>query len=148
MMLFSLRNEQANQFIRRIFDTFPRREQRQVESVISGVVDAELTTAIRPFGYGGKVIHEAYFDLAKLRFFLKQEKIGAIISAFIIPLLVKQSQLDADFPAISLSNQLLVTNPDLITQYAKNLNYHKEVFSFLTRCNDLENQWRRHEVDG
>jgi hypothetical protein len=109
------------------------------------VTDADLTTAVRPFSFGGKVVHELYFDITKLRFFLKEEKIGAIVSAFIIALLAQYSRSRGDSSPFPLSDQSLVTNQNLITRYAKHLKYRREVSSFLTRCNDLENQWRRHE---
>jgi hypothetical protein len=139
-MIFSICGE-TNQFVKRIFMSLPREEQRRVSAAISAVTDDCLTTAIRPFSFGGRVVHEIYFDLDKLRFFLNEEKVGAVLSAFIIAILVYDSG-SRSFP---FSDESLITYAGRVIQYAKHLKRRKEVSSFLYRSMDLENQWRKDE---
>jgi hypothetical protein len=146
-MIFSIYGEQTNQFVKRIFMSLPQKERRRVSVVISAVTDAELNTGVRPFSFGGNVVHEIYFDTAKLRFFLNEEKVGAILSAFIIAMLAEESASRIhslnNFP---LSDQALMTYAGHIIEYAKHLKCSKEVSSFLARCSNLENQWRKDEL--
>jgi hypothetical protein len=142
-MIFSIYNEQTNRLVKGIFMDLPQRERRRVSAVISAVTDARLTTAVRPFSFGGKVVHEIYFDTDKLRFFLHEEKVGAILSAFIIAMLVN----DSGPHNLPLSDQSLITYAGRVIQCARHLKRRKEVSSFLQRCINLENQWREDEVD-
>ena len=55
-MIFSIYNEQTNRLVKGIFMGLPQKERRRVSAVISAVTDANLTTAVRPFSFGGKVV--------------------------------------------------------------------------------------------
>jgi hypothetical protein len=81
--------------------------------------------------FAGRVVHELYFDLSKLLFFTREEKIGALVSAFIIASLAHE----ADVP---LSDQTTRTHAELIIRYAKRLKYGAEVSAFLRRFMALE----------
>jgi hypothetical protein len=68
--------------------------------------------------------------------YTRQEKIGAVASAFIIASLVQ----NGDVP---LSDQSLRTHTKQIIQYGKRLKYGSEISAFLRRFMTLENEWRR-----
>ena len=99
------------------------------------VTDADLTTAVRPFMFGGKIVHELYFDPTKLLFFTREEKVGAVVSAFAISYLAEHGD-------VPLSDQSLRTHAEQIIQYGKRLNYEGEVSRFLRRFKTLEDEWR------
>jgi hypothetical protein len=135
-MQIAIDHHPTNSLVADIFRKLPHKERRRVETEIAAVTDTDLPTAIRPFMFGGKVVHELYFDPAKLVFFIGGEKSGAVVSAFIISILAH----DAGAP---LSDQSLRTHPRLIIRYAKRLKYGPEVSTFLRRFEACESEWRR-----
>jgi hypothetical protein len=137
-VLFSIRNQETNQLVKRVFDTLPTDERKQVDTIISAVTDADLTTAIRPFGFGGKVIHELYFDPNKLHLFDRNQKVGTIVAAFIIASLSLETK--GKFP---LDNQTLRTRSGEIMDRARRWKHGRAVSSFLKALNLQEDQWNR-----
>ena len=123
-------HRQTSYLVDEVFRKLPAKERKRVQTRIAAVIDSDLVTAVRPFMFGGKVVHELYFDPAKLLFFTRQEKIGAIVSALIISLLAKNAP----------SDQMVRTHRKETIQYAKRLKYGTEVSAFLRRINTLENE--------
>lgn len=132
-MQFAVSHVQTNYLINDIFRKLPADERKHVEAKIAAVTDSDLTTAVRPFMFGGKVVHELYFDPSKLLFFTRQEKIGAIVSALIISSLAQKGD-------IPLSDQTARTHTRLIIRYAGSLKYGAEVSAFLRRFIALEDE--------
>lgn len=91
-ILFAINHEPTKCLIKDVFRTLPVQERSGMESSIAAVTDDDLPTAVRPFMFGGKVIHELYFDPAKLLFFVRREKVGAVVSAFTISSLANESE--------------------------------------------------------
>jgi hypothetical protein len=137
-MFFSIRNEETNHYVKQVFNTLPIKERKQVNSIIAAVTDADLTTAIRPFGFGGKVVHELYFDPNKLRRFDKNQKVGAVVAAFIIASLSLETK--GRFP---LDNRTLRTRSGEIMNRARRWRYAGAVSSFLKALNFQEDEWNR-----
>jgi len=134
-ILFAVDDESTRSLLAVTFHKLPVQERTHIKSIIAAVTDADLTTAIRPFSFGGKVVHELYFDPAKMLFFDRQEKIGAVVSAFIISCLAQNGH-------VPLSDQTLRTHTKMIMRYAKRLKYGAEVSAFLRRYTALEDEWR------
>ena len=139
-VLLEICNRPANTFVKHIFDGLPALEQNKVKSVVAAVTDSNLTTAVRPFSFNGKIVHELYFDTDKLLFFLKDEKVGAVVSAMIIASLASEKRMP-------LSSQALMTHAKLILRAANRLKYGRQVSAFLRRLKSLEDQWRN-ETNG
>ena len=135
-MQFAVGHQQTSHLVSGIFRKLPAGERKLIEDEIAAVTDTDLTTAVRPFMFGGKIVHELYFDPAKLLFFTREEKVGAIVSAFAISYLAKSG----DAP---LSDQSLRTHAEQIIQYGKRLKCGGEVARFLRRLRSLEDEWRR-----
>jgi hypothetical protein len=133
--------EATNSLVREVFKRLPVQERRRIEPVIAAVTDDDLPTAVRPFMFGGKVVHELYFDPPKLRFFVKSEKIGAIVSPFITAPLAKESEARIK-RAIALSDQALSDHANLIIRRAKRWKYGRQVSAFLRRLKTLEDEWK------
>jgi hypothetical protein len=114
-------------------------ERRILETEVVAIADRELVTAVRPFMFGGMVVHELYLDSAKLLFYTTREKIGAIVSAFIIVLLSRKGN-------VPFSDQSLRTHAKQINRYGKRLKYGDEVTAFLRRVTNLEDEWRKHSL--
>jgi hypothetical protein len=134
-MRFSVHNDSLDSLATATFRKLPAHDRKNVESMIEAVTDADLTTAIRPFSYGGKIVHELYFDPAKLLFFTRQEKRGAFVSAFIVASLAR----DGHMP---LSSESLRTHARYILRCAQRLNCKQEARAFLRRFTTLEDEWR------
>lgn len=135
-MQFAISDNAVSELVNYVFRTLPAKEREHVENKIAAVTDADLTTAVRPFMFGGRVVHELYFDPSKLLFFTREEKIGAVVSAFVISSLAQ----NGDVP---LSDQTLRTHDELIMRSANRLKYGTEVSLFLRRFMTLENEWRQ-----
>ena len=135
-MQIAVDHRQTSYLVDEVFRKLPAKQRKCVQTGIAAVTDTELVTAVRPFMFGGRVVHELYFDPAKLLFFTRQEKIGAVVSAFIIASLAQNNQ-------VPLSDQALRTHARLITRCAQRLNYGYEVSAFLGRFRCLEDRWRR-----
>ena len=129
-------HNQTGWLVDEVFRSLPAKERKLVESRITAITDSDLVTAVRPFMFGGKVVHELYFDPSKLLFFTSLEKIGAIVSAFAISCLAQNDD-------VPLSDQTVRTHAKQIIQYGRRLKYDSEVSAFLRRLNTLENEWRR-----
>jgi len=110
--------------------------------MIGAITEDDLPTAVSPFMFGGKVVHELYFDHSKLVFFTKPERIGVIASALIIASLAAKSEGNVN-GKLPLSDQLIAEHPELIVRRARNWKYGREVSTFLTRLNELEDEWRQ-----
>lgn len=134
-MRFQICDDRTSTLVVNVFRELPKKEQKTIESVIGAVTDHKLITVIRPFMLSGKVIHELYFDPAKLVFFIEQERIGAVLSAFIISSLAQRG-------ALALSDQELMTHPELIIRDARRLKHATEVSAFLRRFTALEDEWQ------
>jgi len=130
-----VKNAQTCFLIEQVLRKLSVEERELVEHRIKAITDCDLVTAVRPFMFGGKVIHELYFDPSKLAFFADQEKIGAVLSAFIIASLAERGLL-------KLSDQELRTHPDLIAREARSLKHANEVSAFLSKFAHLEDEWR------
>ncbi len=133
---FAVGHPQTGHLVGEVFRHLPTKERKLVETKVAAVTDTELVTAVRPFMFGGKLVHELCFDPSKLLFFTKQEKVGAIVSAFLISCLAENG-------AVPLSDQTLRTHAGLIIRYAKRMKYGREVSLFLRRFTILEDEWRR-----
>lgn len=140
-LLFAVTTEATNSLVERIFRGLPVQERERIQSSIAAVTDDYLPTAVRPFMFGGKVVHELYLDPEKLRFFVKHERIGAIVSAFIIASLAQESKQRIEEEA-SLFDQVLWLHRQLVLQHAKRWRYAREVSAFLNRLKILEDEWR------
>lgn len=70
-----------------MFRKLSPKERKLVEVGIVAITNNDLVTAVRPFMFGGKVVHELYLDPSKLLFYTRKEKIGAVVSALIIAIL-------------------------------------------------------------
>jgi len=141
-IVFALTHESANALLRRIFGGIPIQERRRITSVLGAVTEKALPTAVRPFMFGGKIVHELYFDPEKMRFFVRREKIGAIVSAFIIASLTRESEPRTE-TGIALSDQTLMDHTSLIVRHAKLWKFGDEVSAFLRRLKVLEDEWRQ-----
>jgi hypothetical protein len=141
-ILFAVAPEKLNCMAKSIFKRLPAEARRRIESSIAAVTDGDHPTAVRPFMFGGKITHELYFDLVKLRFLAKHEKIGAIISAFIIASLAGGSGKGAG-ERVPLSDQALFDYADLIVRGAREWKSGSEVSAFLRRLKTMEDEWRR-----
>ena len=135
-MQFALGHRQTSSLVNEVFRKLPAKERKSIETGIAAVTDTDLVTAVRPFMFGGRVIHELYFDPSKLLFYTRQEKIGAVVSAFIISSHAHNSN-------VPLSDQSLRTHAKQIIEYGKRWKYGCEVSAFLGRCMTLEDEWRR-----
>jgi hypothetical protein len=135
-------DESTNSMAERIFARLPSGERSRIGATIAVVTDKSLPTAVRPFMFGAKVVHELCFDTEKLWFFVKDEKIGAIVSAFVIASLSEKSKQQArrDF---LFSDQSLIERRDLIIERAKRWNYGRQVSAFLERLVRIEKEWRQ-----
>jgi hypothetical protein len=134
-LLTQLADTQTGCLVSDVFRKLPATERKRVENEIAAITGGELVTAVRPFMFGGKVIHELYFDPSKLLFFTRQEKIGAVLSAFVIASLAHD--------AVPLSDQSLITHASQIRRYGKRLKYGSEISAFLRRLRILEYDWRK-----
>jgi hypothetical protein len=121
-------DRQTHDLIRDILRNFAARERNQVENVIAAVTDADLVTAVRPFMFGGRIVHELYFDRSKLLFFTMEEKIGGAVSALIIAYLAHKK-------VVPLSDQALMNHSKLVFREAKRLHYASQVSAFLQSQN-------------
>jgi hypothetical protein len=126
----------TSDLVNHVFRNLPAKERKRVENKIAAVTDTNLTTAVRPFMFGGKVVHELYFDTSKLLFFIREEKIGAIVSAFAISSFPQNAE-------VPLSDQSLITHAEQIIRYGKRLKYENEISAFLGRLRTLEDEWSR-----
>jgi hypothetical protein len=133
-MQFEVGNHSTRVLVSDVFRELPLKVRRGVEAKLAAVTDTELVTAVRPFMFGGRVVRELYFDPSKLLFFNKREKIGAVMSAFIISYLAQRYD-------VPLSDQTLRTHHSLILRYAKRLRCRVEVSAFLRRTFELEDEW-------
>ena len=140
-ILFEVSDEPVNTLMKAIFRKLPIVDRRHIESVIAAVTNGKLTTAVRPFAFGGKIVHELYLDTEKLALFTKREKTGAIVSALIISVLADESK-KGNHKKVDLSNQALMTHGKYIANYAKRWKYREEVTAFLRRLKALEDEWR------
>lgn len=89
-MQFAVSHSQIIELIKDILGKLPARERNNVENTIAAVTEANLVTAVRPFMFGGRIVHELYFDPSKLLFFTMQERNGAVVSALIIAYLAHE----------------------------------------------------------
>jgi hypothetical protein len=137
---FAVCDRSTNSLVRNTFEMLPRRERERISSVITAVTDKSLPTAVRPFMFQGKTVHELYFDSEKMLFFTKMEKIGCTLSAMIIACLASEKKLP-------LSDQALMEHSGLITKYAKRLNHSHEVSAFIARLKMLEDGWKKEQDD-
>jgi len=135
-MQFVIADTQTGCLVSDVFRKLPARERKRVESKIAAITNSDLVTAVRPFMFGGRVVHELYFDPCKLVFFSRQEKLGAVISAFAIASLARDG-------AVPLSDQALRTHTSQIIQYGRSLKYGSEISAFLRRVRILEDDWRK-----
>lgn len=135
-MQFAIGHHQTSSLVEEVYRKLPAKERKLVERRIVAITDSDLVTTVRPFMFGGKVVRELYFDPAKLLFFTVIEKIGAIISAFIIASLAQNA-------GVPLSDQSLRTHAKQIVQFGNRLKYGSEVSAFLRRVGTLEDEWRR-----
>jgi hypothetical protein len=133
-MQFSITDSQTGWLVGEVFRKLPAKERKQVESRIAAVTDCDIVTVVRPLMFGGKVVHELYFDPCKLTFFTRREKLGAIASAFVISCLAQNE--------VPLSDQTLRTHAKQIYEYGKRLKFGNEVSAFLRRFRTLEDEWR------
>jgi hypothetical protein len=135
-MQFLIADTQTSCLVSDLFRRLPARERKHVESKIAAITNSDLVTAVRPFMFGGRVVHELYFDPFKLMFFTRQEKIGAVISAFAIASLAHDG-------AVPLSDQALRTHTSQIIRYGRSLKHGTEISAFLRRLRILEDDWRK-----
>lgn len=133
-MQFAVSHHATSQLVKGVFQSLPVKLRNGVENEIGAVTDTKLVTAVRPFMFGGRVIHELYFDPDKLLFFTMREKIGAVLSALIIAEL-------ADKQSVALSDNV-EDRSNLILREAKRLKYGRQVSAFLRRIKTLEAEWR------
>jgi len=120
-ILFEVSDEPLNTLIRGIFRKLPLTDRKHIESTIAAVTEMDLTTAVRPFAFGGKIVHELYFDTEKLVLFTKREKMGAIVSALIISMLADRYKggKGGKEGRLPLSNQAVLTHGRLIVSSTK-----------------------------
>jgi len=135
---FVIANERISSLVREIFSKLPVEERERIGSIISAVTDADLVTAVRPFAFAGRVVHELYFDPRKLSLFGKRERVGAIVAAFIMASLATDTE--RRFP---LDNRALKSRGRQIIVQARRWKYADEVSSFLNEMNFQEDQWKR-----
>ena len=135
---FVIANERISSLIQEIFSKLPAEERGRIGSIISAVTDADLVTAVRPFTFAGKVVHELYFDPRKLSLFGKQERVGAIVAAFTIASLTTETK--RRFP---LDSRTLKSRGRQVIDQARRWKYSGEVSSFLDEMNFQEDQWKR-----
>jgi hypothetical protein len=134
-MRFEIHDYRTNALVNKIFRTLTKAQRVSIESMIGAVTDDKLVTAIRPFMFSGKILHELYFDPDKLVFFNNQEKIGAVLSALIISCLAKKGSL-------TMSDQELLAHPELIAREGRRWKHGEEVSAFVERLRGLEDEWR------
>jgi hypothetical protein len=127
---------QTDRLVSEVFRKLPPRQRKLVETEIAAIANRTLVTAVRPFMFSGRIVHELYFDVSKLLLLTEMEKIGAIASAFIISFIAQEGK-------VPLSDQTLRTHTGLIVRYAKRMKYGTEVLLFLRRFMILEDEWRR-----
>jgi len=135
---FVIANETISSLVQETFSKLPAEERGRIGSKISAVTDADIVTAVRPFTFAGKVVHELYFDPSKLRLFNKEQRVGAVMAAFIIASLAQETK--GEFP---LDNQNLKTRSSQIIKRARHWGYADEVSSFLKEMNFQEGEWSR-----
>ena len=135
---FVIAIQRINSLVQEIFSTLPVEDRLRIGSIISAVTDADLVTAVRPFMFRGKVVHELCFDTNKLRLFDKNQKVGAVVAAFIIASLSLETK--GRFP---LDSQTLRTRSGEIMARARRWKYANAVSGFLKALNSQEDQWNR-----
>jgi len=135
-MELAIADGQTNSLVADLFQTLPDEDCRRVISSIVAVTDAELTTAVRPFGFGGKVVHELHFNPSKLKLFSTKQRTGAVLTAFAVCCLTEETS--GKFP---LSNQILAARRRrTIAKRAIRWNRVREVSSFLNEVMSQERE--------
>jgi hypothetical protein len=136
-MIFAVTNTTTKMLTKDVFSGLPDEVRKQIGLTVAAVVDADLTTVVRPFMFGGKVVHELYFDPAKLGLYNENERAGAALTAFIICWLAHRT---AKFP---LTDQALRTHHKRILGQARRWKCFGTVNAFLRKFSRLEDEWQR-----
>jgi hypothetical protein len=91
-VLVALRDQPTKSLTRTVLAALSAKDRESAEATVTAVVQSSLPTVARPFTFGGKVTHELILEPGKLASFSKRERIGAVVSAFIIASLQDLSQ--------------------------------------------------------
>ena len=122
-LYIAMGNTELERQFTRLFGTLSASDQGKIKSKIMAVGDGFLESAHCPFLFYGRFAHELILEPRKLRPFTPRERVGALVSAFMICVLAAEGK-------VPLTDRSLKKHPKRILEKSRENGYQGYVSAF------------------